>query len=167
VSELVIRPLEEADLPAVIAGIPSEHPEQHRRRFEGQQRSRGFVVLVAWLDDVPIGFVGVETHDDASPEEMIESRGYAHVDYLFVEPSYRRGGAGTALMEGLEERARAAGMPGMILETGTSDEFAAARALYRSLGYVNQGGVYLGGWSDPDRPGVHLVDELTIWLKRS
>jgi hypothetical protein len=57
-------------------------------------------------------------------------------------------------------------MPGVILDTGTTDYFAPARALYRSLGYVDRGGVYLGGWSDPDRPGVHFVDPLTAWLKR-
>ena len=25
--------------------------------------------------------------------------------------------------------------------------------------------VYLGGWPDPDRPGVNLVDPLTAWIK--
>ena len=69
-------------------------------------------------------------------------------------------------MLALEGHARAAGMPGVILDTGTSDYFAAARALYRSLGYVDRGGVYLGGWSDPDHPGVHMVDPLTPWIKR-
>jgi hypothetical protein len=68
-------------------------------------------------------------------------------------------------MSALEHEARDSQMPGVILDTGTGDAFEAARALYRNLGYVDQGGVYLGGWSDPDRPGVHLVDPLTLWLK--
>jgi hypothetical protein len=68
-------------------------------------------------------------------------------------------------MEALERLARANGMPGVILDTGVNEDFAAARGLYTSLGYVDQGGVYLGGWSDPDHPGVNLVDPLTIWIK--
>jgi hypothetical protein len=69
-------------------------------------------------------------------------------------------------MEALERSARAEGMPGVILDTGVDEYFAAARALYTALGYEDQGGVYLGGWSDPDRPGVHFVDPLTTWIKR-
>ena len=45
------------------------------------------------------------------------------------------------------------------------DLLAVSRALYRSMGYRDQGGVFLGGWSDPEQPGVHIVDPLTIWLK--
>jgi hypothetical protein len=69
-------------------------------------------------------------------------------------------------MEALEAEARAAGMPGVVLDTGTDASFAASRALYRSLGYVDHGGVFLGGWSDPHHPGVHFVDPLTVWTKR-
>jgi len=96
---------------------------------------------------------------------MLEARGYALVEDLYVEEPYRRQGAARALMEALERSVRAEGMPGVLLDTGVDGYFAAARALYASLGYVDQGGVYLGGWSDPDRPGVHLVDPLTIWIK--
>ena len=60
----------------------------------------------------------------------------------------------------------ALGAPGVLLDTGTSDYFAPARALYRSLGYEEIGGVYLGGWSDPDDPGIHYVDPLRQWWKR-
>ena len=67
--------------------------------------------------------------------------------------------------EALEELARSERAPGVVLDTGTGDDFAAARALYRSLGYVDKGGVYIGGWSDPDHPGVNLVDTLSMWLK--
>ena len=52
-------------------------------------------------------------------------------------------------MAALEDEVRDAGMPGVILDTGTDETFEAARTLYRDLGYVDQGGVYLGGWSDP------------------
>ena len=68
-------------------------------------------------------------------------------------------------MLALEDAAREAGARRVALDTGTGEDFAPARALYRSLGYLERAGVYLGGWSDPDRPGVHLVDELTMWVK--
>ena len=104
-------------------------------------------------------------HNDRDVDEMLEARGYALVEDLYVEEAFRRRGAARALMEVLERVAREAGMPGVILDTGVDEPFAAARALYASLGYRDQGGVYLGGWSDPDRPGVHLVDPLTTWIK--
>jgi GNAT superfamily N-acetyltransferase len=162
---IIVRSLDRSDLDAVTADIPARAPEMYRRRLEQQARGDG-VWLVAWLEGRAIGFVGVGTHNDRDVDEMLEARGYALVEDLYVEEAYRRRGAARALMEALETVARDAGMPGVILDTGVDEYFAAARALYAALGYVDQGGVYLGGWSDPDRSGVHLVDPLTIWIKR-
>jgi ribosomal protein S18 acetylase RimI-like enzyme len=162
---IVVRPTSQADLPGITSGIASRTPEQHRRRLREHERGAGFIELIAWRDGVAVGFVGLGFHDDSSPEELMESRGFAMVTDLHVEVEHRRHGAGRALMLALEESARQARAPGVILDTATSGPFAAARALYRSLGYVDQGGPYLGGWSDPDVPGRHLLDELTIWLK--
>lgn len=156
--------VEARDLVAVVEGIPSRPAENHLRRLDLQARG-GFVCLIGWLDGRPVGFVGVGLHDDGSSDVVAESRGYAMVSDLHVEESSRRRGVGRALMGGLEDVARDAGMPGVILDTGVDESFAAARALYRALGYVDVGGVYLGGWSDPDQPGVHFVDPLTIWLE--
>ena len=161
---IVVRPLDRSDLEAVIGSFPSQTPEESRRRMEEQERG-GAVWFIAWLDGVAIGFAGVSMQNDHDVDAMLEARGYALVEYIFVEESYRRRGAGRALMEALEHLARSNGMPGMVLDTGVNEDFAAARGLYASLGYVDQGGVYLGGWSDPDRPGVNLVDALTIWIK--
>ena len=161
---IVVRPLDASDLDAVIAGVTSRAPEQFRRRLT--QQERGDVVwFIAWFEGRAIGFVGVGLHNDRDVDEMLEARGYALVEDLFVEEAYRRRGAARALMEALERLARAEGMPGVILDTGVDEYFAAARALYASLGYQDQGGIYLGGWSDPDRPGVHFVDPLTTWIK--
>lgn len=162
---IVVRPFDRSDLDAVIAGFPARAPEMHRRRLEEQERGDS-VWFIAWLDGMAIGFVGVSTHNERDVDEMLEARGYALVEDLYVEEAFRRRGAARALMEALERVARDDGMPGVILDTGVDDSYAPARALYASLGYRDQGGVYLGGWSDPDRPGVHLVDPLTIWIKR-
>jgi GNAT superfamily N-acetyltransferase len=164
VNAIEVRRIVERDLPEVIAGIPSRAPEQHRRKLDLQRRG-GFIFLIGWLDGVAAGFVGVGMHEDGSPDVLAESRGFAMVSDLHVEEPYRRRGMARALMQELEREAEAAGMPGVILDTGTGEDFAAARALYRALGYVDRGGVYLGGWSDPDHPDVHLVDPLTLWLK--
>jgi GNAT superfamily N-acetyltransferase len=161
---IVVRPLDRSDLDAVIGNLSPDGPEHFQRRMEEQERG-GAVWFVAWLDGVAIGYVGVSMRNDHDVDAMLEARGYALVEYLFVDASYRRRGAARALMESLERLARSNGMPGVILDTGVGDDFAAARGLYASLGYVDQGGVYLGGWSDPDQPGVNLVDALTLWIK--
>jgi putative acetyltransferase len=158
-----IRPFRAEDLDAVIAGIPSQEPGAHRRRLA--EHEHGDVEwLLAWIDDRPVGFVGLALPGKGDPDEM-EARGNALVRFLFVEEAFRRRGIARALMLELEEHALAAGVPGVVLDTGTGEDFVPARALYRSLGYIDRGGVYLGGWSDPERPGVHLVDELTLWVK--
>ena len=161
---IVVRPLDASDVDAVIADIPARAPAMHRRRLLQQERGEA-VWFIAWLEGRAIGFVGVGMHNDRDVDEMLEARGYALVEDLFVEEAYRRRGAARALMEALERVARAERMPGVILDTGVDEYFAAARALYTSLGYQDQSGVYLGGWSDPDRPGVHFVDPLTTWIK--
>ncbi len=159
-----IRPFAAEDLDRVIAGIPSEEPDAHRRRLREHEEGEA-EWLLAWIDDRPVGFVGLALPGNRDSDEMMEARGNALVRFLFVEEAFRRRGIARALMLELEARARSAGMPGVLLDTGTGEDFAPARALYRSLGYLDRGGVYLGGWSDPDRPGVHLVDELTMWVK--
>jgi GNAT superfamily N-acetyltransferase len=161
---IVVRPLDRSDLEAVIADLPARAPDMHRRRLE-QHESGDSVWFVAWLGGRAIGFVGVGMQNDRDVDEMVEARGYALVEDLYVEEAYRRRGAARALMDAIEGVAREAGMPGMILDTGVDEYFTAARALYSSLGYVDQGGVYLGGWSDPHRPGVNRVDPLTAWIK--
>jgi GNAT superfamily N-acetyltransferase len=161
---IVVRPLDASDLDAVIADLSARAPEQFRRRLTQQQRG-DVVWLIAWLEGCAIGFVGVGLHNDRDVDEMLEARGYTLVEDLFVKEAYRRRGAARALMEALERLARAEGMPGVILDTGVDEYFAAARALYAALGYEDRGGAYLGGWSDPDRPGVHFVDLLTTWIK--
>ncbi|HTG46410.1 MAG TPA: GNAT family N-acetyltransferase [Actinomycetota bacterium] len=163
-TDLEIRPFAAEDLDAVIAALPSEAPGAHRRRIEEQERG-DVTWLFAWVEGRPVGFVGLTVAGDRDPDAMVESRGYALVEFLFVEESFRRRGIARALMGALEERAREAGAPGVILDTGTGPDFAPARALYAGLGYADRGGVYLGGWSDPDRAGVHEVDTLTLWLK--
>lgn len=160
-----VREITSDDLDAIVEGIASRDPAQHQRRLERHERGDGFVELIGWLDGRAAGWAALGYLHDADIEEVVESRGYALVLDLHVEHEHRRRGVGRALMLALEERARRLGAPGLILDTGTTEYFAPARGLYRSLGYVERGGVYLGGWSDPDRPGVSFVDPLLQWVK--
>jgi ribosomal protein S18 acetylase RimI-like enzyme len=161
-----VREIAREDLDALEAGLVSRDPAQHVRRLEHHERSAGYVELIGWLDGRAAGWVALGWHDDAAVVDMLESRGLALVHDLHVEEECRRRGVARALMLALEDRARSLGAPGVILDTGTDGYFVAARALYRSLGYERVGGVYFGGWSDPDHAGVHFVDELHQWVKR-
>ena len=153
------------ELDAVIQGLTGRPAQTHRRRAELQTRGN-YRYLIAWIDGVPVGHVGVGLVDDRRVEDVCEWRGFALVSDLAVDEPFRRRGAGRALMASLEQHARDAGMPGVGLDTGIDDSFAAARELYRSMGYRDVGKVFLAGWSDPHVPGLHFVDPLTQWFKR-
>ncbi len=161
---LEIRPIAAHELDAVSAGLVSRPRATHERRIELQSQG-GFVYLIAWRDGAAVGHVGLGFVDGRRVEDLCEFRGYPVVSDLHVMEAYRGKGIGRALMESLEDVARAAGERGVALDTGTDETFAVSRALYRSMGYREQGGVFLGGWSDPEQPGVHFCDPLTIWLK--
>lgn len=79
--------------------------------------------LVARKDGVPVGCVAMVTCDS-----------YAEVKRLFVPDSARGLGVAKALMDDLESRARARGIPRVRLESGP--KLAAAVALYTARGYV-------------------------------
>ena len=162
--EVDVHRLEDEELATVIEALAGRPAPTHRRRAELQARGN-FVYLVAWIEGRPVGHVGVGLNDHRQVEDVCEWRGYALVSDLAVDPHVRRRGVGRALMEKLEHEARGAGMSGVGLDTGTGEEFAAARELYRSMGYRDQCAVFLGGWSDPAAPGVHFVDPMTQWFK--
>ncbi len=54
---------------------------------------------------------------------------------MFVADDYRGQGLGRQLLAGLIERARELGLSRLSLETGASDYFEAARALYANTGF--------------------------------
>ena len=82
--------------------------------------------LVAEDEGGPLGCIALARMD-----------GYGEVKSLFVEPSARGRGVAEALMRGLEERAREAGLAWLRLETG--DTLDAAHRLYARLGFSSCG----------------------------
>ena len=110
--------------------------------------------LIAWDGTVRVGHVGISWPDDRRPERDMEWGTRPIVHHLEVVPARRNEGIGRALMLELEEQVRERGLADIGLRTGIDDYHAAARRLYRSLGYVELPRT-LHLWSEPmpsDRP---------------
>ncbi len=146
------------ELDAICRGLPERAAEQHAERVERQQRG-DFVYLIAWVDREAAGHVGVWWSGTEERGEFSERFGCADVNDLHVRPAYRGRGFGRALMAALEERAVERNEHRIGLGTGLDDGYAAARSLYRSLGYVQ-----VPGSLHIESHGIYL-EILTYWLK--
>lgn len=91
--------------------------------------SRGGRLFVAMVDGQPAGCIALR----ALPEL---GAGVCEMKRMYVRPTYRGLKLGRMLAERLIDEARAAGYTLMKLDTDTASKFAAAIALYRSLGFV-------------------------------
>jgi GNAT superfamily N-acetyltransferase len=109
--------------------------------------------LVAWLDDVPVGWVFV--HRPGSPEASARARtlGVAEVQDLQVADGFRGRGFGRALLEAAEDAAEDAGWIAIGLEvTVANPHNDVARAMYERHGFRDAGvGTFESGyhyWTD-------------------
>ena len=97
------------------------------------------VFLVAWLAGRPVGCAGLKEMDTA----------VAELKRMYVAPSARGHGVARALLAGLEEHARLAGVPRLRLITGEAQPEAVA--LYASAGWgrgAPYGPAIEYGWKD-------------------
>jgi len=78
------------------------------------------------IEGRPVGWVCTRLH----PEDRM-----GEVYIVVVDPDYQRRGIGRALMNHSMERARAAGMAMVMVETGGDLGHAPARATYEGLGF--------------------------------
>ena len=144
--ELVVRPLTEDDLPAVVA---MEQANQTAPWSEGIFRDElaadNRVYLTAHDEDL-VGFGGVMVIGEE-----------AHVTNLLVAPQARRRRIGLLLMIGLIDAAIEMGARHLTLEVRSGNE--AARALYTRLGMAPVG-VRKGYYADDDALilWVHDID---------
>lgn len=83
--------------------------------------------VIATVDGAPVGCGGLRRiADDDGPR--------FEVKHVFVEPEARGHGVATAIMDAVEEAARALGAASIVLDT--NDSLVAAGAMYRSRGYA-------------------------------
>ena len=101
-------------------GIDSEEFCKHRDAADS-------TVMVAWLDEQPVGHIVLSTHWN----------GFAHVDELAVDAVARRNGIARKLLDVAQFWSRKRHMPGIMLETQNNN--LAACKLYESYGFVAGG----------------------------
>ncbi len=141
--EPTIRPVEDRDVPAVLAlwevcGLvrPWNPPEADLARARGRPNSE---ILVAEQDGRPVGtvMVGEDGH-----------RGWVY--YLAVDPAARGAGLGRALMAAAEAWVAARGI--RKLELMVRRENRAVLGFYEGLGYREEPVVVLSRWLDGTVP---------------
>lgn len=109
--------------------------DQFLNELVGGEENRACYLPYNRLDDIHDALVAYGA--DGRPAGCASFKRYgadcAEVKRVFLRPEWRGQGLGRALMEHLEERARARGYRRLVLESG--EPLAAAMGLYRRLGY--------------------------------
>ncbi|MEA2282984.1 MAG: hypothetical protein QOK21_3591 [Solirubrobacteraceae bacterium] len=103
---------------------------------EGDRRARRFLRLA--IPRLPARqWPGVWRHLRAAGRlAPLPPAGAFYVDALAVDPAWRRHGVAAALLEDAAQRARAAGLAGIALDTGLDN--TPARALYERTGFESR-----------------------------
>jgi GNAT superfamily N-acetyltransferase len=109
-------------------------------------------LLVAWIDDKPVG----DAYLWCEPVEEVEVReaypGVPMLNHLEVAPEFQGQGIGTALIRAVEDAARRRGHERLVLGVGIDNP--QAKRLYERLGYVDWGrGPIVATWTEPDGHG--------------
>ena len=150
--DVVIRPLTDADVDAVVAfSLDAWAPVFASFQTVMGPRVYGLVYpdwrtaqaaavaqvcrsaeIGAWVADVegaPVGFVAVRwTEEDATP--------VGEVEMIAVAPDHQRAGIAGRLLERAVTEMRARGVPLAVIGTGGDDGHAPARALYERHGFT-------------------------------
>jgi ribosomal protein S18 acetylase RimI-like enzyme len=118
----------------------------------GFDRDNARAALTALLRDANLGLGWLILDGDAAVGYIVLCFGYslewlgrdAFVDEFYLREEYRGRGWGRKTMEFLEEAARVAGIRTLHLEV--VQENAAARQLYRKLGFAEHRSTFLSKW---------------------
>jgi GNAT superfamily N-acetyltransferase len=141
-AKIQIRPGAATELPALVEAL-GQRPF-FADRLARQHQGRG-VLLVAWLDDHPVGDVYLLREPADVPKVRLHLPGVPQLDHLEVMGPLQRRGIGTALIHAGEDTARRLGDEQLAPGVGLANIHA--RRLYERLGYVDWGhGPVVGTW---------------------
>ncbi len=158
--ELQVRPGSDADLPALVAVLGQ------RRWFSdrlARQRAGGGVLLLAWLEDRPVGDVYLHLEPATEPEVRRHLPGVPLLIHLEVLGPLQRRGIGTALIHAGEGTARRLGHRRLAMGVGLENH--GARRLYERLGYTDWGhGTVETSWEEHDHTGQPVTVSETIHM---
>jgi GNAT superfamily N-acetyltransferase len=164
---LEVRRARPEELPTICAAFPERPAVLHEERLHHQEQGHG-PYLIAWLDGEPVGHLQLQLPDERDLDSMLEGRGGAWGEDLWVTPSARGRWIGPALMRRMEAEARRAGAPRIVFYVGIDPAYAAARAIYAWMGWRErrrepfiESGVL---WRD-DAGATDYVETLTMWEK--
>ena len=155
---LTIRPATRKDHPALVAALGQR--EFFADRI-GRARHKLGELLVAWIDDEPVGDVYLWCEPFEEPELVAAFPNAPLLNHLEVAPQFQGQGIGTALTHAAEEVARARGYDIVVLGVGLDNP--RARGLYERLGYLGwNDDPIVARWTEPDGAGGIKHVELTI-----
>lgn len=103
-----------------------------------------FQLTVEQMDDPAITlFIGRDAQGDAVAMGAIKDHGagLGEVKRMFTRPEIRGSGAGWAVLQAIETKARETGLHRLVLETGEAPGFEEAWKLYERAGYDRCGPV--------------------------
>jgi GNAT superfamily N-acetyltransferase len=153
-----IRPASAADLEPLAAVFGSG-------RFFGDclatQEAGSGVLLLAWIEERPVGDVFLDQDPAPEPEVRRWLPGVPRLVHLEVLGAFQRRGIGTGLVRAGEATARRLGHRRVALGVGLDNP--GARRLYERLGYCDWGrGPIVTSWQEHDRPGPPVTVTETI-----
>lgn len=158
-SQLVIRPLEEPDLPALEWNGEFKH---FRKVYENAYRRMQTGKLAAWVVTLPaegvIGQIFVQYICDRP--ELANGTDRAYMYSIRVKPQFRSLGIGTVMMSTVEAELVKRGIRTATLNVAKDNP--RARQLYERLGFkvtAHEPGV----WSYPDEKNVWHTVEQPAW----
>ena len=164
---LEIRPAASGELDVLCSAFPDRPRALHEERLLQQEEGHG-PYLIAWWGGAPVGHVQLQLPDERDLDSMVEGRGAAWGEDLWVMPSARGRWIGPALMRAMEMEARRAGVVRMVFFAGIGRGYAAARAIYSWMGWRERPpGPFLESATLPRDDGgsdVYL-EVLTMWEK--
>jgi predicted N-acetyltransferase YhbS len=156
--QVSIRKAARADYPSLVDAFGQ--PEYFADRI-GRSRHNLGDVLVAYVDDEPVGNVYLWCEPLEEPELRAAYPDAPLLNHLEVRPEWRGRGVGADLVHAVEDAARRRGYDLVVLGVGLDNP--RAKRLYERLGYLDwNNGPIVARWTEPDGSGGIRYASLTV-----